>query len=81
MSLNNEEKKGEAKRVNFVSTELQLKGNNREDCKRKVNIWTRQKTRPTVNRRNKQNATLAFDICILLQYRQGLLVAKFDRKR
>lgn len=38
-------KKVEAKRVNFVSTELQLKDNNREDCKRKVNIWTRQKKR------------------------------------
>ena len=39
-----------------------------------------KKTRPTVNRRKKQNALLAGDICILLRFRQGLLVAKFNGK-
>ena len=46
--------------VNFVSTEIQLKGNNREDCKRKVNIWTRQKNETDSKQKKETECHVGF---------------------
>ena len=53
-------KKVEAKVVNFVSTELQLKDNNREDCKGKVNIWTRQKNETDSKQKKETECHVGF---------------------